>query len=159
MHLLSAEGYKNAEVDFLKIRKTDEIWVVWSMTNVHDGISVKNMSDLVLKWIYGKHERKNLSSNEIKKYKISEREMFKKYDNLYENEVNSKNNKKVYVKNYVMTSVIVRCRGGVKRKKNRWMQKKIRGYRVWYSVTQWILNQIKNRKNIYKWKSTQRILC
>ena len=82
MHLLSAEGYKNAEVDFLKIRKTDEIWVVWSMTNVHDGISVKNMSDLVLKWIYGKHERKNLSSNEIKKYKISEREMFKKYDNL-----------------------------------------------------------------------------
>ena len=55
--------------------------------------------------------------------------MFKKYDNLYENEVNSKNNKKVYVKNYVMTSVIVRCRGGEKRKKNRWIQKKTRGYR------------------------------
>ena len=33
MYLISAEGYKNAEVDFLKIRKTDKIWV--SIKNVH----------------------------------------------------------------------------------------------------------------------------
>ena len=35
MFLISVERYKNAEVDFLKIRKkTDEIWV--SMKYVHD---------------------------------------------------------------------------------------------------------------------------
>ena len=47
MHLISAEVYKNAEVDFPKIRKTDKIWV--SMKNVHDGLGVKKMSDLNLK--------------------------------------------------------------------------------------------------------------
>ena len=33
MYLISAEGYKNAEVDFLKIRKTDTIWM--SMKKVY----------------------------------------------------------------------------------------------------------------------------
>ena len=47
VYLISAEGYKNAEVDFSKIRKTDKIWV--SMKNVHDGLGGKNMSDLDLK--------------------------------------------------------------------------------------------------------------
>ena len=63
MNLISAERYKNAEVDFLKIRKTDEIWV--SMKNVHGNLGVKNRSDLVLIEIYGKCERKNLTDNEI----------------------------------------------------------------------------------------------
>ena len=35
MYLISHEGYKNAEADFLKIRKTDKIWV--NMKNVHNG--------------------------------------------------------------------------------------------------------------------------
>ena len=47
IYLISAERYKNAE----KIRKIDKIWV--SMKNVHNGLGVKNMSDLVLKEIYG----------------------------------------------------------------------------------------------------------
>ena len=63
MNLISAERYKNAEVDFLKIRKPDEIWV--SMKNVHGNLGVKNRSDLVLIEIYGKCERKNLTDNEI----------------------------------------------------------------------------------------------
>ena len=63
MNLISAERYKNAEVDFLKIRKTDEIWV--SMKNVHGNLGVKNRSDLVLIEIYGKCKRKNLTDNEI----------------------------------------------------------------------------------------------
>ena len=46
------------------------------MKNVHDGLGVKNMSDLVLKEIYDKYERKNLTDNEIKKYKMTEREFF-----------------------------------------------------------------------------------
>ena len=42
MNPISAEGYKNAKVHFLKIRKTGEIWV--SMKDIGDGLGVKNMS-------------------------------------------------------------------------------------------------------------------
>ena len=90
MYLMSVEGYKTVEVDFLKTRKTNEIWV--SMK--HDGLGVKNMPDLVLKEIYGKDERKNFPKNETKKYKMTEREIFEKYDNLGKNELNRKDNKK-----------------------------------------------------------------
>ena len=51
MYPISAEGYKNAGVDFLKIRKTDEIWA--SMKDSGSGLGIKNISDLVLKEIYG----------------------------------------------------------------------------------------------------------
>ena len=88
------------------------------MKNVHDGLGVKNMSNLVLKEIYGKYGRKNLTRNETKKYKMTEGEMFVKYDNLSENELNEKDNKKVYVRNYVITSVIAEVKKK-RRKKNR----------------------------------------
>ena len=42
---------------------------------------------------------------------MTEREIFKKYDNLSENELNAKNKKEVHTKNDVMTTVIKRCRG------------------------------------------------
>ena len=64
----------------------------------HDGLDIKNMSNLVFKEIYGKYERKNLIDNEIKKYKTTEREVSKKYEIIvlfFENEMNSKNNKEV----------------------------------------------------------------
>ena len=57
MNLISAEGYKNAGVNFLKIRKTDELWI--SIEDVGDGLGVKNISDLVLKEIYGACGKKN----------------------------------------------------------------------------------------------------
>ena len=47
MYLISAEGYRNAEVDAKIVRKTGEIWV--SMKDVGSGMGVKNISDLVLK--------------------------------------------------------------------------------------------------------------
>ena len=56
MNLISANGYRNAEVHFLKIRKTDELWI--STKNVGDGLGVKNISDLVLKEIYDIYEKK-----------------------------------------------------------------------------------------------------
>ena len=64
----------------------------------HDGLDIKNMSNLVFKEIYGKYERKNLIDNEIKKHKMTEREVSKKYEIIvlfFENEMNSKNNKEV----------------------------------------------------------------
>ena len=53
-------------------------------------------------------------------------ESFKKYDNLSENELNTKSNKDVYVRNDVIGSVIVHSTGEKRKKskKNRWIQKK-----------------------------------
>ena len=47
MYLMSAEGYKNKNFDFLTIKATSEIWV--KMKDVQNGLGVTNMSDLVLK--------------------------------------------------------------------------------------------------------------
>ena len=113
MHLISAEGYKNTGVHYLKLRKTDELWV--SMKNVGDGLGVKNISDLVLKEIYGIYEKKELTKEETKCYKMTEREIYEKFDNLSKDELNTKSNKSVYVKNIIMTNIIKHCRGEKKR--------------------------------------------
>ena len=57
------------------------------------------MSDLILK------------ERAIKKYKTTEREIFVKYDNLSEDELNTKSNQNAYVENDVMMTVIKSCRG------------------------------------------------
>ena len=111
MYLVSAEGYKSAEVHILIIRKTGKIWA--RMKNVHKGLGVKNISDLLLKEIYGIYETKNLIKKQIRKYKMTIREIFEKY--LSEDELSEKSNKNVNVKNYVMTTVIKRCRGEKKK--------------------------------------------
>ena len=41
MYLISADGYKNVNVEFLTIKTTSEIWV--SMKDVGSGIGVKNI--------------------------------------------------------------------------------------------------------------------
>ena len=58
MYLTSAEGYKNAGVHLLRVRKTGQIWV--SMKNVHNGYMLK-ISDLILKDIDGRYGKKNLT--------------------------------------------------------------------------------------------------
>ena len=113
MNLISAEGYKNAKVHFLKIRKTGELWI--SIKDVGNGLGVKNISDLVLKEIYGIYEKRKLTKEEIKYFKMTEREIFKKFDNLSEDELNTKSNKNVYVKNNIMKNIIKHCRGEKKR--------------------------------------------
>ena len=114
--LISAEGYKNANIHCLKIRKTDELWV--GMKDVGVGLGVKSISDLVLKEICGIYEKKELTKEETKCYKMTEREIYEKYDNLTEDELNIKSNKNVFVKNNVMTNIIKRCRGEKKRNKS-----------------------------------------
>ena len=54
------------------------------MKNIHSGLGVKNMSDVILKEIYGIYKTKILTKKQIRKYKITEREIFKKYANLSE---------------------------------------------------------------------------
>ena len=72
MNLISAEGYKNAKVHFLKIRKTGELWI--SIKDVGNGLGVKNISDLVLKEIYGIYGEK---INKRRNYKMTKKEIFK----------------------------------------------------------------------------------
>ena len=115
MYLISAEGYKNAGVHFLRVRKTGEIRS--SVKDVHKSLDVKNMSDLILKEICGIYKTKNLIEKQIQKYKMTEREIFQKYDNLSKEKLNTKTNKNVYVKNDVMSTVIKGCRGEKKERK------------------------------------------
>ena len=113
MYLISAEGYKNGGVQFLRVRETGEIWA--SMKDSGSGMGVKNISDLVLKEIYGICETKNPTKEQINEYKMTEREIYEKFDNLSEEELNTKSNKNIYVKNVIMTTIIKRYRGEKKR--------------------------------------------
>ena len=91
---------------------------------------------------------------------MTEREIFEKIDKLSGDELNTKINKNVYVRNDGMTTVIKRCGGEKKRqKKNRWIQKKVDDSRIWNFRMPLIRSQIKNRENICKWKNTLRIYC
>ena len=106
---MSAKGYKNANVEFLTINKTSEIWV--NMKDVGSGMGVKNISNLVLKEIYGICATKNPTKKQVNEYKMTKRQFYKKFTNLSNKELNAKNNKKTYVRNDVMTTIIKRCRG------------------------------------------------
>ena len=86
----------------MAIKTTSEIWV--SMKDVGNGIGVKNMSDLVLKEIYGICDTKNPSKEQVDKYKMTKKN-YKKFTNLSQEKLNTINNKKTYVKNDVMTTV------------------------------------------------------
>ena len=74
MCLISAEGYKNANVEFWTIKTTSEIWV--SMKDVGSNIGVKNISDLVLKEIYGICETKHPSKEQVNEYKMTKKKIF-----------------------------------------------------------------------------------
>ena len=71
MYLISVEGYKNAGAQFLRVRKTGEIWT--SRKDSGSGMGVKNISDLVLKEIHGVLKTKDPTKEEINKYKVTER--------------------------------------------------------------------------------------
>ena len=58
MDLISIEGYENAKVICLK-NKNGDLWVI--MKYVGNGLGVKNISDLVLKEIYGAYEKKTFN--------------------------------------------------------------------------------------------------
>ena len=61
-------------------------------------------------------KQKTLQNSKYKyKYKITERELYEKFDNLGQKELNAKSNKTVYVRNDVMTTIIKHCRDEKKR--------------------------------------------
>ena len=76
------------------------------------------------------NETKNLTKEQLKRYKMTKREIFEKYNNLSEDELNRKGNKNVYVENDVMTTVNKRYSDEKKTKENRWIQKKTDDSRI-----------------------------
>ena len=113
MYLTSAEGYINAEIPFLSVKKTGEIWP--NIKGAESGMGVKNISDLDLKEIYDICEIKNPTKEQITEYKMTEREIYKKFGNLSKDELNTKSTKNVYARNDAMTTIIKHCRGEKKR--------------------------------------------
>ena len=114
MSLISAKRYENAGYSHLiikKLGKYESMKLSVSTKNVVDGVGVKNVSDLVLKEIYGIYEKRKLTKEEIKCFKMTERKIYKKLTNLNENELNIKSNKSVYVENNIMTNIIIHCKG------------------------------------------------
>ena len=91
MYLISAEWYKNGEAQFLRVRKTDEIWT--SMKDAGNGMGVKDICDLVSKEMHGMLKTKSPTKEQINEYKMTEREVYEKFDNLSKEELNTKSNK------------------------------------------------------------------
>ena len=96
MYLISAEGYNNANVEFLTIKTTSKIWV--SMKDVGSDISVKNISELVLKEIYGICETKNRSKEQVNEYKMTKKQIYKTFTDLSQEKLNTINNEKLMSK-------------------------------------------------------------
>ena len=65
--------------------------------NIGSGLGFKNISDLVLKEIYGICEKKNLTKEKIKNYKMTKREIYEKFSNLNEDKLNTKSTKNTYL--------------------------------------------------------------
>ena len=103
-YLISAEGYKNGWVQFLRVRETGEILA--SMKDSGNGMGVKNISYLILKEIHSVLKTKNPKKEQINQYKMTEREIYGKFDNLSEEKLNTKSNKNIYVRNDVVTTII-----------------------------------------------------
>ena len=62
---------------------------------------------------------------------MTERKIYEKFDKLSKDELNTKSNKNVYLKNNVMRNIIKHCKGEKKsNKSNRRIQKKINDSRL-----------------------------
>ena len=82
------------------------------------------MSDLVVKEIYDIYETKNLTKKQIRKYKMTEREAFKKFSDLSEDKLNRSIIKMftslfVYVDCLLLKNLEVKKRAQKKKKKKK----------------------------------------
>ena len=56
-------------------------------------------------------KQKNSTEKQVKEYKMTEREYYRKFDNLSKKEFQKKKKKEAYVRSDVMTTVIKHSRG------------------------------------------------
>ena len=54
---------------------------------------------------------KKLTKEEVKYYKMTEREFFKTFYGYDKDSLNTKSNKTIFVKNTIMTNIIKNCKG------------------------------------------------
>ena len=85
------------------------------MKDAGSGMGIKNISDFLSKEMHGIHKTKNPTKKQINKYKMTERGIYEKFDNLREEELNTKSDKNIYAINDVMTTIIKCCRGEKKK--------------------------------------------
>ena len=64
------------------------------MKDVQNGLGVTNMSDLILKELHGIYEIKNVTKEQVKEYKMTDREYYERFDNLSKIELKNKNKEK-----------------------------------------------------------------
>ena len=64
------------------------------MKDIGSGIGVKNISDLVLREICSICETKNPSQEQVNEYKMTKRQIYKKFSNLSQKKLNTIINKK-----------------------------------------------------------------
>ena len=65
---------------------------------------------------------------------MTEREFYEKFYKLSEDELNTKSNKNVFVKNTIMTNIIKHCRGEKKNSNRRIQKKTIPDYEISVSI-------------------------
>ena len=83
MYFISTEGYENANVHYLPQKNS-------KIKDVKIGMGVKIMSGLVFKEIYCICETKNPTEEQVKEYKMTEREYYRRFDNLSKKELHKK---------------------------------------------------------------------
>ena len=76
MYLISAEGYKNANFEFLT-KTTSEIWV--NMIDVGSGMGVKDISDLVLKKYMVFVKQNTLQKSKLMNIKLQKDKLIKSF--------------------------------------------------------------------------------
>ena len=103
MGLISAKTYENAKVHSIQVK--NDIWI--SMKDVGNGLGDIWLSFKRNIWYLWK---KKLTKEEIKCYKMTEREIFEKFGKLSNNELDKLCNKFVFVKNTIVTNIINHCR-------------------------------------------------
>ena len=105
MVVITIEKCENASVD-AKPRNGELFWV--KMNDAQKGLGIKNMSDLVRKKLHGIFETDKPTEEQIKRYKLSLREITKD---------STDDSKSKYVRSDLMEKIIKNCRG-VKQCKN-----------------------------------------
>ena len=73
MVIITVETYKNPKVHTIIVKNKELFWV--KMSDVQNGLGIKNISDLVRKEIQDIYETKCPTKEQIKKYKRSEAEI------------------------------------------------------------------------------------
>ena len=100
MVVITVETYKNARVHTITIKKKELFWV--KLKDVQDGLSVKNICELLRKEICGIYESKDLTDKQKKKYIRSEYKITKESTDDHKNK---------YARSDIMKRITKNCRG------------------------------------------------